>query len=599
MLAALFVALGTATVTSATCYLDGNGKAEIKLNTADPNGVAWAVFNDTINELGYNHIVIKTNGSYPSKEQMKCAGYIDGKLMQHRIYERFLLYKDIMKIPREQPISDVWSTWLLDNLQYMRDQISSNPNDTYWHDISLILDQFDGLVDGYLDSVPESERLSVSDLLVIQSVGDIYDLKAVWEPTEPRNPLWGLECSALVRLLPDYSDIYFGHDSWSDYRKMTNLIKEYHFDVPERVAKKVVVSTKMGALPSSEDFWLTDRGLMIFETTNSNFNESLFDLIKKETVLTWVRNLHAAWVADSSEEWADEFLKYNSGTYNNQYVIVDSKKFVPGERPTKDLIWITETMPGIAVKRDVTNVFVDQGYWPSFNVPYTEEIFNIAGYHENDYYNSSRYLIFHRDAPLVTNFKEFKELLRKNDYENEEYDQDPGQQIMARYDLRKENPVAFGALDTKVTTAMESLGFLKFQAIGSPEYEKHGPWKFDQPPFEDIKHDGLPTVWQFDWINYTTSGYDRCGVATTKEECFDVPYCGWCTYTKECVLGHQKGPALGYYCGSGWFYKPLPSWAIPVIASVTSVSVAVIVAVVGYNIYSWRKDTDPNGYEKM
>jgi hypothetical protein len=95
----------------------------------------------------------------------------------------------------------------------------------------------------------------------------------------------------------------------------------------------------MGALHSSTDFWLTDRGLLILETTNPNFNNSLYQRVTTESVLTWVRTLIASWTADSGSAWATEFLKENSGTYNNQYVIVDAKKFTPGETPSSDFVW--------------------------------------------------------------------------------------------------------------------------------------------------------------------------------------------------------------------------------------------------------------------
>ena len=177
---------------------------------------------------------------------------------------------------------------------------------------------------------------------------------------------------------------------------------------------------------------------------------------------------------------------------------------------------------------------------------------------------------------------------------------------MSRYDLRNETeigkkPSAFGALDTKVTTALESLAYLQFQAIGSPEYETNRRWAFDEPPFEDVRHDGLPIVWEFPWLNFTTSGYDRCGGAKTKEECFEIPVCGWCTFTQECTLGHEQGPALGYYCENGWaVYKPLQSWAVPVIASVSAISALVIVAILGYNCYASRKGkAEGEAYSKL
>lgn len=590
---------------NATCYVS-NGIAHVETGKLDKEGgAAWAIWEDTIHIKGFNHITIETNANVPSEDQMLCAGYVDGFLMQHRIYERFNLYKDIMKMDRKSQFPDNWTTWLRQNIEYTNKTSRDNQKDKYWRSISLILKQFEGLVNGYQKAAEknETEKLTDMDLWIIQSIGDIYDLEELWNPSAEINEIKYMECSALVSLAPNFSDIYFGHNSWSDYRKMTNLIKEYHFNIKEFVARRVVVSTKMGALPSSEDFWLTDRGLMIFETTNGNYNKELFKKIQVESVLTWIRNLHAAWMSDSSKEWAEEFLVHQSGTYNNQYVIVDSKKLVPGQKPKSDLIWVTETMPGIAMKRDMTSLFVEQGFWPSFNTPYFPEIFEIAGYNaqmaKNDtlsdyysYYNTSRYLIFRREAAKIQNFDDFKKVLRFNKYTTDEYGHgDPGQQILARYDLRNDSciygkPNAFGGLDTKATTALNMLSTLKFDAVGSPQYEDWPAWEFGKGRWENLSYDGLPRVWKFPWQNFSALQYNRCD-ATTKNDCLSIASCGWCGASQKCMLGYSNGPALEK-CESGWTVSSMPSWLF--ILSIGLGSIA-LVAVIVVSIVAYIKKT--------
>ena len=42
-------------------------------------------------------------------------------------------------------------------------------------------------------------------------------------------------------------------------------------------------------------------------------------------------------LADSGAAWTDIIAQHNSGTYNNQYVVVDLKRFKPGQVITDDV----------------------------------------------------------------------------------------------------------------------------------------------------------------------------------------------------------------------------------------------------------------------
>ena len=46
-------------------------------------------------------------------------------------------------------------------------------------------------------------------------------------------------------------------------------------------------------------------------------------------VLTWARGLVANALASNGAEWTKLFVRENSGTINNQWVIVDYNRFTP------------------------------------------------------------------------------------------------------------------------------------------------------------------------------------------------------------------------------------------------------------------------------
>ena len=564
--------------------------------------VGWASWEDSISEVGWFKFHVETDDKYSDSDQFRCAGALDGYLGQNRIYQRYHLYKDMMNLPRDEPFPAKWEAWMEENLKFTRDSVANNSNDKYWESIGAFLSQFDGLVEGYNLAASDNEKLRKMDLLFIQAVGDVYDLETVWDGNY--NELHHLECSGLVALTENYSELFFGQDAWSSFQKMHQVLKEYHIRSRIHKAKRVAISTRMGALASSDDFWLTDAGLMVLETTNNNFNVSLYDRVNTSSILTWLRVLHATWSSDSGEEWSKEFTRLQSGTYNNQYVVVDSKRFIPGERPTSGLLWVVETMPGIERMADATELLAERRWFPSINTPWFEDIFNIAGYPEKiaekgdlgdyySYYDSARFKIFAREAPKVKDVEDFKRVMRFNRYKDDEYGHgDPGQMILARYDLRSDCPygkaAAFGGLDTKVASAIEALNNLSFHAIGSPEHEYNAPWAFGEGQFADVKYDGLPRVWDFDWIKFEADNFSRCGQYKSRDECA-VDRCGWCTFSDTCMDGTAQGP-IGAKCEDGWqYYTPLQSWAVPVIASSASIIVAFVGVIYILAYMQWRK----------
>lgn len=85
-------------------------------------------------------------------------------------------------------------------------------------------------------------------------------------------------------------------------------------------------------------------------------------------------------LAYSPMDWVNTFKLYNSGTYNNQWMIVNYAAFQPeGPLPAKGVLHVLEQMPGYVVHDDLTGHLVEHTYWASYNVPYFPFIFNVSG----------------------------------------------------------------------------------------------------------------------------------------------------------------------------------------------------------------------------
>jgi hypothetical protein len=88
-------------------------------------------------------------------------------------------------------------------------------------------------------------------------------------------------------------------------------------------------SSYPGLLLSSDDYYIISSGLVVRETTITNYNEWLW---ANAIVLQFGRTIVANRLAHSSKTWTHILRSRNSGTYNNQYMIVDYKRYRRGKK---------------------------------------------------------------------------------------------------------------------------------------------------------------------------------------------------------------------------------------------------------------------------
>ena len=126
------------------------------------------------------------------------------------------------------------------------------------------------------------------------------------------------------------------------------------------------------SLSSLDDYYsVWSSGINVLETTNSIFNMSLYKLVVPQSLFAWQRVRNANMLAHSGPEWADVFAYQNSGTYNNQYDVVNVGMFTPGQALLPNTLTIVEQIPGLVVSGDATQD-LERGYFPSYIVPYFE-----------------------------------------------------------------------------------------------------------------------------------------------------------------------------------------------------------------------------------
>jgi len=292
------------------------------------------------------------------------------------------------------------------------------------------------------------------------------------------------------------------------------IFKHYNFpaESADVAATHMLFSSYPGTLSSEDDFYVMDSNLYVTETTNNNYNMSLYKRLTPATVASWVRTMVANRLARTGKQWADIYARYNSGTYNNQWVVVDHNLFKPGmARLPPNSVWVIEQIPGYVQSADVTSVVNTQGYWAGYNVPYFKYIFDVMGYPwalnqwgpEYSWNNCSRANIFRRDAPRVASLDDMKHIMQYNEWQTDPLSGgNPCNSVAARCDLDPTSPDTSGAYDAKVTS--HKL-FLKMQAWGTsgPTHQHQPVFVWNGPGVPWGSHLGQPNRYDFSWQHFS------------------------------------------------------------------------------------------------
>ena len=335
-------------------------------------------------------------------------------------------------------------------------------------------------------------------------------------------------CSAIVKVTPNNEDLLVSQNTWVTYSSMLRVLKKYslsYHTVPngESIPGNIMsFSSYPGMIFSFDDFYMISSGLAAQETTLMNFDMELWKNVKAQSVFESIRNSVANRLAKSGKEWARYFAKHNSGTYNNQWMIVDYKKFTPFSPTLSDgLLTVAEQMPGLVLAADVTDVLRKQSYWGSYNIPYFSEIYKKAKYQSqvNQYGNwfsydkTPRALIFRRDHHKVVDIYSLGTLMRYNDYKHDSYavcnctpPYSAENGIAARSDLNNANgtypfkALGFknhGGIDFKITS-WDLSQKLKIYVVSGPTNDQNPTFEWSKSPFRNTaKHRGHPDKWDF------------------------------------------------------------------------------------------------------
>ncbi|XP_025060591.1 phospholipase B-like 1 [Alligator sinensis] len=507
----------------ATVYWVKDQKIFQVKDTLDRKGDAYGFYNDTIQSTGWGILEIKAgygSQSISNENIMYAAGFLEGYLTAPHMRDHALnLYPELIKSPA---IRSGVQKFMGKQNNWTRQQIKKKKGDPFWRHAGYITAQLDGLYLGALEWAKRHKQtpLSIFDVHFLNAVGDLLDLipslftysareRCITDPGDHRKYEWDMgHCSALIKVLPGYENIYFAHSSWFTYAATLRIYKHWDFKIADSkiYTGRISFSSYPGFLVSLDDFYLLGSDLVMLQTTNTVLNDTLFKQIVPEALFAWQRVRIANMMADSGKAWAQTFLKYNSGTYNNQYMVLDLKKIKLQKRLDDGALYIIEQIPGLVEYSDQTDV-LRRGYWPSYNIPFHKNIYIQSGYEtyvqkyglDFSYELAPRAKIFRRDQGKVFDLDSMKYIMRYNNYLKDPYAQhNPCNTICCREDLNPSLPVPAGCYDTKVSD-FHMAGVFASSAINGPSVQDGLP-VFSWKKFNKTRHEGLPESYNFPFV---------------------------------------------------------------------------------------------------
>jgi hypothetical protein len=516
--------------------------------------IARARYTKSLHQIGWSRLYVETFDKASPEILSWAAGYVEGRLTAMEMLD---FYKNLVGIHNNesQCLNSVFDYYVKIE-QYIRGKtskealmqfhnIQQQSELEYWLTVSLVQAQTDGLLEGYKSYGSGLELLNLAQIYFINADGEVPELLTVFKEraakmnqysfkeddtklskkylknhfgTDDHQMAWNKlmsesHCTAIIKLLKDSNNsiknIFIGHTTWDSYSEMHRIMKRYKFDYTLNGKKKdieITFSSYPGTLTSTDDFYILNRKIVITETTLEMLKRSVYDKINSDThVPNYIRISVAHRLATSGKDWTEIFKQNNSGTYNSQWMIIDTNALAANNPTYEGLFHVLEQSPGLIVVEDKSADLHKDGYWGSFNRPYFKEICDNSGFTEmlqtyglNYSYNENpRAQLIISYIHNVTDMAAFKNLMQFNKNSN---GTDYINTIAPRFDLAFESYIkkTSGAIDSKVVS-LEMIKESNIDAISGPS-RANGAKTFDFTEWPNVPSFGLPKRWSFDWV---------------------------------------------------------------------------------------------------
>jgi len=411
-------------------------------------------------------------------------------------------------------------------LSWINSQISANPQDLWWQLVNATVAELQGMYQGYLNATNgnQSMYLTWTQFYSITYQFEFGDVATSFSDAAEQN-IEHEHCSFLLRLTNE--SLFVSHTTWDNFVGIykTYKVLDYYLWNPMVTTGRMTYSSFPGSLPSGDDWYILDNNIVVTETTIVSDNASLYEWIHPDSVPYWIRINVANMVYQNQSQWAEVYFTQRSGTYNNQWLVVDFNNYWHAKNnisAAQNIIWMVEEFYSLTSAQDVTQeLLIPQGYVASYNVPYNQTLWNVSE-NPTTYTNDPRAILFAKYAPGIQTIQQHQYTMRLNNISDTG---DYCQAIAARCDLQTNSSFPFGACDCKVTSDF-FVGQHQALIIDGPTSETVPPFNWEDWPQYQNNRVGMPSFYNFSWVfldpyqNFTSQlpkdNYNRDGIFFTE-----------------------------------------------------------------------------------
>jgi hypothetical protein len=219
LVVSLHQALGASVQTASVRCKTLDAFLQCKLTAGeDPSADAWGTY-DSGEETGWGKLHVVT--SVHTAHTAFAAGYLEGALSHNRLSNHLHNFKK--KFLQDPKIVAAVSNFTTLNRAYMDKGVASG--NAFWSEAALVLSQMDGILAGYNDNA--ATAAAPQDIAFLNMQGDINDVISAMVPSERtdwedmtsvmevyNSLLPKSHCSAIIKVAPDFSELYQAHNMW-------------------------------------------------------------------------------------------------------------------------------------------------------------------------------------------------------------------------------------------------------------------------------------------------------------------------------------------------------------------------------------------------